>query len=174
MATETETAAQHEGSSSPRLPSYAPEHRPMAAHAALASTFAVGFIGAILASRRSGRTLPEGYRPWDVLTAGVASHKIARLVTKDKVTSFVRAPFVRKQEPSGQAEVSAEPRGEGMQYAVGELLTCPYCLGQWVSGAFAVGMVTTPRFTRLIGFMYTAETIADFLQLAYKAAEERA
>ena len=39
---------------------------------------------------------------------------------------------------------------------------------------FAVGMVTAPRLTRMAAYVLTAETISDFLQLGYRAAEERA
>jgi hypothetical protein len=153
---------------------YADEHRPLAAYSALSLGFAAGFAGALLAAKRSGRELPARIGPWDVICAGAASHKLSRLIAKDKVTSFVRAPFVRFQERSGQGEVSEEPRGRGLRLAVGELLSCPYCLGQWVAAGFGVGLVAAPRFTRLVAFIYSAETLGDFLQLAYSAAEERA
>jgi hypothetical protein len=43
-----------------------------------------------------------------------------------------------------------------------------------VAAAFSVGLVAAPRPTRLVAAMYAAETVSDFLQLAYRAAEERA
>lgn len=154
---------------------YSPnEERLLAPHAMLASGFVAAFVGSLVAVERSGRPLPEGLRWGDIVLTGIASHKFSRLITKDKVTDFVRAPFVRYQKPTGQGEVSEEPRGHGMQRALGELLNCPYCLGQWVAGAFMVGLVAAPRPTRLVASMYVAETIADFLQLGYFAAEERA
>jgi hypothetical protein len=42
-----------------------------------------------------------------------------------------------------------------------------------VAGAFAVGFVHAPRLTRLLAGMWTIQAIADGLQLAYVAAEER-
>jgi hypothetical protein len=153
---------------------YADEHRPLASYSALSAGFVAAFAGSLLAARASGRPLPARLSSWDLLTIGVATHKVSRLLAKDKVTSFLRAPFVRYREGSGQGELEEEPRGRGLQLAVGELLGCPYCLGQWVAGGFGVGMVAAPRLTRLIAFIYTAETVSDFLQLAYLAAEERA
>jgi hypothetical protein len=148
------------------------EHRPLAGYSVLTTLFGTSFAGglALAAARRGG--LPERPDAWDLVTTGVATHKLTRLIAKDKVTSFIRAPFVRYKEPAGHGEVSEEPRGTGLRYATGELLVCPYCLAQWVAGAFAVGYVGAPRMTRLIAFLYTAETLADFLQLAYKAAED--
>lgn len=154
---------------------YAPQgERPLAPYLLLTSIFAAGFAGGLEGARRSRGSLPERYGVLDLVMVGAATHKLSRLITKDKVTAFIRAPFTRFQEPTGQGEVAEEPRGEGMRYAVGELLVCPYCVGQWVAGALCVGMVGAPRLTRTIAFMYTAETAADFLHLAYLAAEERA
>jgi hypothetical protein len=38
----------------------------------------------------------------------------------------------------------------------------------------SVGLVAAPRQTRFIAAIYAELTLADFLQLAYRAAEERA
>lgn len=151
---------------------YSHEHRPLAAYSVLTTAFFAAFVSGLIAAQRSRGALPERYSPWDLLTVGVATHKLSRLIAKDKVTSYVRAPFVRFQGSAGFGEVDEEPRGTGLRLAAGELLVCPYCLGQWVGGALAVGMVGAPRLTRLIAFLYTGMTIADFLQLAYKAAED--
>jgi hypothetical protein len=105
--------------------------------------------------------------------AGIATQKVSRLIAKDKVTSFVRAPFTRFQEKAGHGEVEEQPRGTGLRRATGELVACPYCLAQWISGGFAVGYVFTPRLTRLLAGMWTIHALADAAQLAYRAAEKR-
>lgn len=154
---------------------YSPhEHRPLASYAVMTAAFGAAFVGSLLATERSGRPLPKVIATRDILLTGIATHKVSRLIAKDKITSFLRAPFVRYQEPTGHGEVSEEVRGSGFQMSTGELLNCPYCLGQWVAAAFAVGLVAAPRPTRLIASMYAAETVSDFLQLAYLAAEKRA
>lgn len=152
------------------VPGYAPEHRPLAGYSTLTAIFGVAFAGGLTAAYRRRGGLPSRYRVTDVVLAGIATHKLTRRITKDKVTSTFRSPFVRFDEPDGQGEVCEHPRGEGLRYAVGELLVCPYCLGQWVAAGFGIGMVGAPEATRLVSFMYTAEAISDFLQLAYRAA----
>jgi hypothetical protein len=149
------------------------EHRPLASYVGLASVFGAGMTGGLVAARRSGRELPERLSPYDVVLAGVATHKLSRLITKDKVTAFARAPFTRFQSKSGYGEVEEEARGRGLRYAVGELLVCPYCIAQWVAGAFTLGYVFAPRLTRLLAGMWTMHAIADAAQLAYSAAEKR-
>jgi hypothetical protein len=154
--------------------SYAePEERPpFRTYAAMATLFNAGFGGALLAARRSGR-LPERIDTRDVMLIGTASHKLSRLVAKDKVTAFLRAPFTEYQGRGGPAEVEERARGEGLRRAIGELLICPYCLGLWTSGAFHAGLLFAPRATRVVASTLTALTLSDFLQIAYKAAEER-
>jgi hypothetical protein len=153
---------------------YAPdhEHRPLAGYAVLSGGFAAALGAALLDAQRSGG-LPERIGAADLVLAGVATHKVSRLLSKDKVTSFIRAPFTRYQESSGHGEVEETARGRGLRLATGELLVCPYCLAQWVAGAFTVGYVRAPRLTRLLAGMWTIHTVADALQLAYHAAEER-
>jgi hypothetical protein len=56
---------------------------------------------------------------------------------------------------------------------VGELLVCPYCLGQWVSAGYATGLLFAPRATRFVGSIFAGLTVSDFLQVAYKAGQER-
>jgi Protein of unknown function (DUF1360) len=155
---------------------YAPpgEERPLAAYGVLTATFGASLTAAFVALRATGRDLPDGPRASDLLLAGVATHKVSRLLAKDRVTSFVRAPFTRYQEAAGHGEVEEQPRGHGLQLALGELLVCPYCLAQWVAATFSIGLVAAPRATRFIAGIYVAETISDVLQLAYRAAEDRA
>lgn len=152
---------------------YSHEHRPLAGYSVLTSLFTVAFTGGLAAAyRKRGGELPERLGPWDVVTAGTATHKLSRLITKEKVTSFIRAPFVQYEESAGHGEVSEEPRGTGLRRATGELLICPYCVSHWIAGVFAVGYVGAPRTTRLFAFLFTVEAVADFMQLGYKAAED--
>ena len=149
------------------------EERPLRGYATLTAVFAGAFLGALAVAERRGHRLPEGFATADVVLIGLATHKLSRLVTKDRVTSFIRAPFTRYQEPAGYGEVREAPRGHGLRHSVGELLVCPYCAGQWVAGALVLGHAFAPRHTRLLTAMWTAHAIADAAQLAYSAAEKR-
>lgn len=131
------------------------------------------FAAALLAARRSGRELPERVGADDLLVVGVASHKLSRLIAKDKVTMPLRAPFTEYEEDGGPAEVEERSRGSGVRKAIGEMLICPYCLGLWVVAAFSIGLLFVPRLTRFVASVFSALTISDFLQIAYKAAEEK-
>ena len=152
----------------------APEERPpLAAYATFATVFHAAMAGAVAAAKRSGRDLPHRVHAGDVALIGTASYLLSRLISKKKVTSFVRAPFTELEGKGGPAELEEKPRGSGARRAVGELLVCPYCLGLWASGGFHVGLLFAPRATRFSASVLSAMAISDFLQVAYRAAEER-
>ena len=115
------------------------ERPPFAAYATFALVFNGALAGAVATAKRSGRDLPERVELQDLALIGAASYKLSRLVAKKKITSFVRAPFTELQGKGGPAEVEEKARGSGVRRAVGELLTCPYCLGLWASGGFHAG-----------------------------------
>jgi hypothetical protein len=153
---------------------YAPpeERPPLGSYAALSAIFAGG-VGGLLASREFRDRLPERFDAGDVALLGIASHKISRLVAKDKVTAWVRAPFRRYVDQVGPNEMEEETRGEGPRAALGELLGCPYCLGLWVAAGLAAGFVAAPRESRFVASIFSGLTVADFMQIAYKAAQDR-
>ncbi|MEV0803215.1 DUF1360 domain-containing protein [Kribbella sp. NPDC050281] len=67
--------------------------------------------------------------PYDDVIVTAGTHKLARLAAKDAVTSRLRMPFTRYQDTGGPSEVMEEVREDGvLRHAIGELLTCPFCL----------------------------------------------
>lgn len=149
------------------------ERPPFGPYLAFMSLFGTLVSAALLVAKRQGRELPEKVSAGDLALVGTASHKASRLLSKDKVTSPLRAPFTELEGKGGPAELEESSRGSGLQKAVGELLICPYCLGLWVVAAFSVGLLFAPRVTRFVASLFSALTISDFFQIAYKAAEEK-
>lgn len=149
------------------------EERPLGGYAGVLAAFALSaatFAGLL---RASGRTLPERLETRDLLLTAVATHKLARLMAKDPVTSPIRAPFTRFAGPAGPSEVAEEVPGRGPRKAVGELLTCPFCVGHWVASALVAGLVLAPRPTRLVASVYTTLSLSDLLQFAHAAITRR-
>ena len=146
---------------------YADKPIPLKSYAALATAFNVALAAGLVATRDD---LPERFSPFDLVLLGVATHKYSRLLAKDRVTSFLRAPFVRYEGEAGPSEVSESPRGQGPRRAIGELINCPFCVGMWVASGLGVGFVAAPRVTRFLAGVGAALAAADFLHLAHAAA----
>ncbi len=155
------------------LKGHSDQYRPLGAYALLAAAFNGLFVGFLVVASRRGR-LPERYDTRDLVLLGVATFKLSRLLTKDRVTSFLRAPFTRFQEDSGHGEVEEAARGRGLQRAVGELVVCPYCLAQWVAAALVAGLAVAPRATRTAAATFTVFGLSDVVQMAYSTLEDRA
>ena len=99
----------------------------------------------------------------DIALLCVATHKATRILSKDLVTSPVRAPFVQFEELTRPNEVKESPRGSGVRRAIGELLICPYCLGAWVAAGFVGAHTAAPRPTRLVASIFAVHAISDEL-----------
>ena len=149
------------------------EERPLGSYAALMGTYAalVTTGGAVLRRRRK---VPERIEAGDLALISVATHKLSRRLTKDSITSPLRAGFTRYAGRSGPGELSEEVRGTGGRKAVGEMLTCPFCVGQWIATGFVFGLALAPRATRMAASVLCATSAADFLQFAYASAERHA
>ncbi len=170
------THAVEDGRSFDAIEGYAEpsERPPLLAYAATIGIFHALFGAGLLAAKRSGRELPDRVDARDVVLIGAASHKLSRLLTKEKVTAPLRAPFTELEGKGGPAELEERSRGEGARKVIGELLVCPYCVGLWIVAGFSLGLLFAPRLTRFLAAVFSALALSDFLQLAYKAAEDKA
>ncbi|HEY7706206.1 MAG TPA: DUF1360 domain-containing protein [Gaiellaceae bacterium] len=132
------------------------ETPPYEAYAAIAGAFLAG-LGAVSAlSRRS-----PAASALDLVALSAATFKASRTLSRERVASFVREPFVEGQDE--------HPVGEGLQRAVGELVTCTRCVGTWSAAALAASQMLTPRFGRALTWTLAAGAANDFLQAAFSA-----
>ncbi|MGH8888639.1 MAG: DUF1360 domain-containing protein [Acidothermaceae bacterium] len=145
--------------------------RPLGGYLKVMGTYAglVGGLSGLTWKRR--RQLPSTIAPWDVALIAIATHKLSRVVAKDSVVSPLRAAFTRYEGVSGPAELEEDVRAEGVGKSIGELLTCPFCLAQWIATGFGFGLVLAPRATRLVASIMAARAASDYLQFAYAAAQ---
>ena len=148
--------------------------RPLGAYVGTMSVYAASVAALTAAGVLSGRRLPERVAPYDVVLLGVATHKLSRTITKETVTAPLRAPFTEFGGPQGQGELHEEVRGHGLRHTLGELLTCPFCLAQWVGTAMAGGLVFAPRQTRLVAATFATVAISDALQNVYAYLQRQA
>jgi hypothetical protein len=148
------------------------EERPLAGDLGAMGVY-LGLVSAVAAAvRASGRQLPDRIPLGDAVLLTVGTFRLARRLAKDPVTAPIRAPFTRFEGASGHAEVAEEVREHGgAKHAVGELLTCPFCLAQWVGTGFVFGYVTAPKATRLAALTMTMVAGSDVLQFAYDAIQ---
>jgi Protein of unknown function (DUF1360) len=139
---------------------------PHESYAAIAGTF----LGGIAIVAALARRAPAG-GALDFLALSAATFKASRTLSRERVASFVRQPFVEGEADTGEDE---RPAGQGLQRALGELVTCPRCVGVWTAAALASSQVVAPPFGRLLTWSLGAAGANDFLQAAFKALCARA
>ena len=149
------------------------EGQPLGAYAGLAGIFGAFFALFLVLVRLTGRSLPERVSGSDLALIGVATHKLSWILANSSVTSFVRAPVTHLQEAKSPTNLEEEPRGEGIQKALGSLITCHFCLGMWTAAFFSYGLVLAPRTTRFLASILSILTLSDFTHQVYKATIER-
>jgi hypothetical protein len=148
--------------------------RPLSGYLTAMGVYASAVAGLTLLGRRLGLRPPEQISPWDVTLLGMATHRVTRTVSKDAVVSPIRAPFTTFSGPQAPGELHEEVRTDShLRHAVGELLTCPFCLAQWVATGFAAGLVFAPRATRLVAATFASIAVSDFLQYGYSAVQSK-
>ena len=148
------------------------DERPLTGYALLSTGYlvAAGTAAALVARRKQGgAALPT---PGELALLSVAVFRVTRTVSKDAVLSHLRAPFTVFEGPSAPGEVHESPRSGPVRHAVGELVTCPFCLGQWVGTAALVSFAAAPRATRWVATLMTVVAASDALQYAFAGLEK--
>jgi hypothetical protein len=133
------------------------DERPLPEYAGLAAAFWLVFAAFLAANRDR---LPERPRLTDLGLIALSTYKLSRVVAKDQVTAFVRAPVTEDAE-------AQTPKREGMARVLGELLTCPYCIGLWISSALTYSQVLFPRETRFFTAIFGSYAVTDFLHAGF-------
>jgi hypothetical protein len=151
------------------MSSHPPRRPPHGSYALILGAFAGGLAGAGALAKRLDRE-PQCQTALDFAILAAASFKAARTVSRDKVASVVREPFVEGDAYEGDEH----PAGEGMRRALGELVTCTRCVGTWTAAGLATTQIIAPRFGRLLTWSLGAAAANDFLQAAFVALTEKA
>jgi len=140
---------------------------PLPGYAGSLTAFALAVATVAAVGRATGRTLPERYDLADLALGALATHKFSRLLSKGSVTAPIRAPFTEFEEPAGSAELNESARGGRVRHTIGELLTCPFCLGQWVGTGYVAALAVAPKPARAWAAVFAVTGIADTLHQVY-------
>ena len=147
------------------------EQPPYRAYATIVGTFVVG-LGAVSGLAAARNRPVQELAPIDLALLGLATFKASRTVARDKVTSFVREPFVEGEAYDGEGE--RPTHDTELKQAIGELVTCTRCLGTWIGAGLASTQILAPRAGRLLTAILAAGAVNDFLLASYSALTAKA
>lgn len=71
----------------------------------------------------------------------LASFRLTHLIVYDKITLFLRNPFLDVNEiydENGEVIQTITIKGKGIRYWIGYLLSCYWCVGVWSTGGIVL------------------------------------
>jgi hypothetical protein len=105
----------------------------------------------------------------DLVLLTFATYRLGHLVAYDLVMEPFRKLFTKTlPDPTGAGE-TVEPKGEGFQQAIGQLICCPICSGTWVAALLVYGLYLFPDPMRVFLTMTAAIGGAEILNSAGEA-----
>lgn len=107
----------------------------------------------------------------ELVPLSAAAFALSKLIVHEKVESWLRAPFV-DETANGR-----RPKGRGLRYAVGELLSCTRCTGAWSALALVAVRMHAPAPARVAIAVLATSAGNDFLHSTFSllsAAANRA
>lgn len=117
------------------------------------------------------RQVQDGFRfsPFDLVLLGLATLRLGRMVAYDLVAEPLRHPFARTVPDETGVGDSVEPRGEGIQRCLGQLISCPICAGTWIAALLVYALYAFPGPTRIFLAMTAAVGAAELLNALVEA-----
>lgn len=126
----------------------------------------LGALGAVVLRRR--RQPIASTR--DLAEVALATFALADVFAHEKIAHWIREPFVEETEDHRPGE----PRGSGLRYAVGELLSCSRCVGSWSALSLCALRVWSPPAGRAVTSVLAAAGANDVLQAGFQLIRDAA
>lgn len=97
----------------------------------------------------------------DVSVMGIATFRLARLISDDKIFTFVRLWFYDAREEDGRTMYVMPPRGP--RRTIAELIDCMWCVGVWAALVVGVAYMIHP-LGQFFVFLLALAGIGSLLQ----------
>ena len=116
-----------------------------------------GIIG--LVSHWSPPMVDLGLLPFFAL----AVFRMARTISFNEIGEPLRAPFTEVKADSCKAGADVHPRGNGLRYVIGSLMSCPICTGTWSALALYTLWVALPDVGKTLVYVLAFAGASELL-----------
>lgn len=103
-----------------------------------------------------------------LLVLGLAVFRITRLIVFDKIMEPFRRPFfteIEEKDEQGNVEIYLIPKEKGLRGWIGELLSCYWCTGVWVSVCVTLLYWTHSLFGECIIFIFSLAAVGSLIEV---------
>ncbi|WP_227938063.1 DUF1360 domain-containing protein [Alkalihalobacillus deserti] len=97
----------------------------------------------------------------------LASFRLTRLILFDRITHWIRNPFLEEKEEQlqdGTYEIYLNIKGSGFRRWVGELLSCYWCTGMWSTILLLGGYWVLPSYFIPIIIVFAVAAAASIIE----------
>ena len=101
------------------------------------------------------------------LLLGLASFRLTRLIVFDVIAERFRMFFLEEaieENDNEEDTVYVVPRGKGLRRFIGELISCYWCTGIWVSGFLVASLGLFPSFTMWLLVILSVAALASLIE----------
>jgi len=112
----------------------------------------------------------------NIALLALASFRLTRLLVFDKITEFIREPFFdefEEENEEGVLEVYYLPKKSGVKKFMGDLLSCYWCTGIWVSAFIVVAYYISPDYSTPIILILAVAGSASILEALVQSLLEK-
>ena len=121
------------------------------------------------------RPYPDSISGIDLLLLCLATFRVTELFVYDRITRFIRDPFVKREKiikEDGTEEEKVKPAGHGFKRMMGELMICPWCIGIWISTTLTFFFIFAPGVARVFLIACSAAAGGILFQLFSKLLDQ--
>jgi hypothetical protein len=141
-------------------------------YAALSAAYGTFLTAIAIRAHRSGGRL-ESPQTAELLWGGLATFALTQALVHDKIEVWLRSPFLT-ETGSSQQDADHHPRGSGIRFALGELLSCSRCSGAWAALALTGLQTVSPAAAQVATRTLALAGLNDLLESGFAWARASA
>lgn len=103
-----------------------------------------------------------------LLVLGLAAFRLTRLIVFDKIMEPFRRPFfseIEEKDEQGKVEIYLIPKEKGIRRWIGELLSCYWCTGFWVSLGLTFLYLTHSTVGDIFILIFAVATVGSLIEV---------
>ena len=129
------------------------------------------FLGGLAAftARQTSRGEGVQIKPFDLLLLGLSTYRAGRLVAYERVAAPLREPLTDTVADGSGIGETVVAKGSGIRYALGELVSCPICVGTWAAAGLVYGLHLAPQPTRVFLAVMSTTGAAELMHCSIEA-----
>lgn len=134
-------------------------------HILLDLIFLALYAAVMLTLYHLGR-VPHTIGVLDLVLLGLAAARLSDVISTDEIMQWLRKPFVQmtQEEVAGREVSTREGRGWGWRKVIGNLLSCPWCVGVWVAAGLVYAHFLIPGPVWLFVLVLAVAEVGSVLQ----------